>query len=258
MIARPARVRIRSRKPWVLDRRRLFGWNVRLLTRYSYCRTSAVAHPPADGHARDPAVVARSAPRWTPEAGFLRERPAGRRAPAPSRGAFADSDQHSRGSTGTGHRPRSRRSSLSHRFAEGTEARRGNAGLNRVRRAGERQRIVARLWMRLLASPSLRVGPHGPATGPTRRLDRRSRSPVHRSYKALTSNDSVRQDRPAGPGWTMPAGRAHPVDSDVDPVSCGIHSAGGWRTRRALTRRRVRRADQGGGTTGESRARSRR
>jgi hypothetical protein len=32
-IARPARVRIRSRKPWVLARRRLFGWKVRLLTR---------------------------------------------------------------------------------------------------------------------------------------------------------------------------------------------------------------------------------
>jgi len=30
--ARPARVRIRSRKPWVLARRRLFGWYVRLLT----------------------------------------------------------------------------------------------------------------------------------------------------------------------------------------------------------------------------------
>jgi hypothetical protein len=30
--ARPARVRMRSRKPWVLARRRLFGWNVRLLT----------------------------------------------------------------------------------------------------------------------------------------------------------------------------------------------------------------------------------
>lgn len=33
MIARPARVRIRRRKPWVLARRRLLGWNVRLLTR---------------------------------------------------------------------------------------------------------------------------------------------------------------------------------------------------------------------------------
>lgn len=31
-IARPARVRMRNRKPWVLARRRLFGWNVRLLT----------------------------------------------------------------------------------------------------------------------------------------------------------------------------------------------------------------------------------
>lgn len=34
-MARPARVRMRSRKPWVLARRRLFGWKVRLLTRYS-------------------------------------------------------------------------------------------------------------------------------------------------------------------------------------------------------------------------------
>jgi hypothetical protein len=31
-IARPARVRIRRRKPCVLCRRRLFGWKVRLLT----------------------------------------------------------------------------------------------------------------------------------------------------------------------------------------------------------------------------------
>lgn len=31
-MARPARVRIRWRKPWFLARRRLFGWNVRLLT----------------------------------------------------------------------------------------------------------------------------------------------------------------------------------------------------------------------------------
>jgi hypothetical protein len=29
MMARPARVRMRSRKPWVLARRRLFGWKVR-------------------------------------------------------------------------------------------------------------------------------------------------------------------------------------------------------------------------------------
>ena len=31
-IERPARVRMRSRKPWVFARRRLFGWKVRLLT----------------------------------------------------------------------------------------------------------------------------------------------------------------------------------------------------------------------------------
>jgi hypothetical protein len=34
-MARPARVRMRSRKPWVFARRRVFGWKVRLLTRYS-------------------------------------------------------------------------------------------------------------------------------------------------------------------------------------------------------------------------------
>ena len=34
-IARPARVRMRRRKPWVLARRRLFGWKVRLVTRVS-------------------------------------------------------------------------------------------------------------------------------------------------------------------------------------------------------------------------------
>ena len=33
MIARPARVRMRRRKPWVRLRRRLLGWKVRLLTR---------------------------------------------------------------------------------------------------------------------------------------------------------------------------------------------------------------------------------
>ena len=32
MMARPARVRMRRRKPWVFARRRLFGWYVRLLT----------------------------------------------------------------------------------------------------------------------------------------------------------------------------------------------------------------------------------
>jgi hypothetical protein len=37
-MARPARVRIRSRKPWVFERRRLFGWKVRLLTGISPLR----------------------------------------------------------------------------------------------------------------------------------------------------------------------------------------------------------------------------
>jgi hypothetical protein len=47
--ARPARVRMRSRNPCVLARRRLFGWNVRLLTgdsRYGYTdKTDAQIRP---------------------------------------------------------------------------------------------------------------------------------------------------------------------------------------------------------------------
>ena len=46
-IARPARVRIRRRKPWVLARRRLFGWKVRLLTRVSNY-IGWVSHVPRD------------------------------------------------------------------------------------------------------------------------------------------------------------------------------------------------------------------
>jgi hypothetical protein len=51
MTARPARVRIRSRKPWTFARRRLFGWNVRLLTGAPGCssdqlRIKANCHAP--------------------------------------------------------------------------------------------------------------------------------------------------------------------------------------------------------------------
>lgn len=44
-IARPDRVRMRSRKPCVLARRRLFGWNVRLLTGGSDSRGDPVSTP---------------------------------------------------------------------------------------------------------------------------------------------------------------------------------------------------------------------
>src|SRR4051795_7871113 len=112
MIARPARVRIRSRKPWVLDRRRLFGWNVRLLTRYSHYTTSAGGAPPPPG---PPAGAGGGGAGPTPRA------PGGAPAAAPGAapgdprklvpaettrqagltcaeaGRPADSDQHSRG-----------------------------------------------------------------------------------------------------------------------------------------------------------------
>jgi hypothetical protein len=59
-IARPARVRMRRRNPWVFARRRLFGWKVRLLTtgspdtaRQSYCPrrglTARRTHPQLTG-----------------------------------------------------------------------------------------------------------------------------------------------------------------------------------------------------------------
>ena len=50
-IARPARVRIRRRKPWVLARRRLFGWKVRLLTRCLRCCQADGGRLPACGFA---------------------------------------------------------------------------------------------------------------------------------------------------------------------------------------------------------------
>jgi hypothetical protein len=48
-IARPARVRIRRRKPWVLARRRLFGWNVRLVTTTPLTRGSRSTAQPWSG-----------------------------------------------------------------------------------------------------------------------------------------------------------------------------------------------------------------
>jgi hypothetical protein len=58
--ARPARVRIRSRNPWVFARRRLFGWNVRLLTCRCLpcgsfrCATRGRDQPADRGHAQLP------------------------------------------------------------------------------------------------------------------------------------------------------------------------------------------------------------
>lgn len=43
-MARPARVLMRWRKPWFLARRRLFGWNVRLLTMLAFVGSSHARH----------------------------------------------------------------------------------------------------------------------------------------------------------------------------------------------------------------------
>lgn len=62
MMARPARVRMRSRKPWVFARRRLFGWKVRLLTSgsplsYPWAKIAGVASGPRSSRFQ---VVSRS------------------------------------------------------------------------------------------------------------------------------------------------------------------------------------------------------
>src|SRR4051794_16428616 len=138
MIARPARVRIRSRKPWVLDRRRLFGWNVRLLTRYSHYTTSTGARPPGGGRATGTGT---------------------RREPVPRPRIC---HQHSRESAGTG--------GLSGTDCPGPPpaARTRGAAPRTVRdapRGAPRAApgLVAGLWTRLLASPSPNTGHRRPA-----------------------------------------------------------------------------------------------
>src|SRR4051812_27589921 len=131
---------MRSRNPWVFDRRRLFGWNVRLLTRYSHYMTSAVrirrgaggrgaggrrcAAPP-----RPPELVTADAERPQTPASITEE-----------------TQRPTAGHVPTSHGPPGRG-----RCACGAPSRRARA----------RSPIVAGLWMRLLASPSLRVGRQG-------------------------------------------------------------------------------------------------
>ena len=57
-IARPARVRMRSLKPCVFARRRLFGWNVRLLTATpeSGCVSWVARPPPRSAAGRSPSL----------------------------------------------------------------------------------------------------------------------------------------------------------------------------------------------------------
>src|SRR6476620_8174792 len=59
---RPARVRIRRRNPWVLARRRLFGWKVRLLTMFLSSgggpKARVVEEPVAFGCHRKPMTFA--------------------------------------------------------------------------------------------------------------------------------------------------------------------------------------------------------
>ena len=62
MMARPARVRMRKRNPWVLARRRLFGWNVRLPLVTTVGLPVLGARPQPSGLRRRACRVVRSSP----------------------------------------------------------------------------------------------------------------------------------------------------------------------------------------------------
>src|SRR4051812_10668024 len=139
MIARPARVRIRSRKPWVLDRRRLFGWNVRLLTRYSHYTTSKVCTRrwvgtrDMDGRRGEPVPRPRTSTSIAGNADGPVSRP----------------DADFPGSTIGSH--------------PWTPTRRGTPATRPGGAPGMPVGLVAGLWTGLLASPSLHTGHRRPA-----------------------------------------------------------------------------------------------
>jgi hypothetical protein len=193
-------VRIRSRKPWVLDRRRLFGWNVRLLTRYSYGHDSAGAR--GAGGTRGP----RPGPPGTGRCD--RHRPEDQRHPC------TDSGPHSRGrrppggpSTGatdaTGRGPgdpRRRRPATS-----------GNGG-------SDLPHLVARLWTRLLASPTPRAGPDR-CSGTIRPVTQTGRAPVSFPERAADLHTCVPEDTPVPRSVRLRALRAQAVETCVDPAA---------------------------------------
>ena len=192
MIARPARVRMRSRKPWVLDRRRLFGWNVRLLTRCSHYDDGA--HPPVGGPRRVGAGGAALRTRRLVSADRP-HRSAGRPVRGPLRGRQGPStDEPSiaevRRLPVTGTTPTVHDADEVPRPAGGAPC---HARDSPARRAGCAPGVVARLWTGLLASPSLRVGLQGsgawadpvgrptavrPSSVPERAVDLRRRRPA--------------------------------------------------------------------------------
>jgi hypothetical protein len=100
-------------------------------------------------------------------------------------GPSTDSDQHSRETGSPGARPDTDSSACTRRPSRGER----RAGRGPLRRAGGTPSIVARLWMRLLASPSLRVAP--PGFLHAGRTARPMPPQYHhfRAHNALTSDD---------------------------------------------------------------------
>ena len=176
------------------------------------------AHPPVDGRARgagrgEPRPAPRklvTADRHTP--GAPRARTARRRdRPQTPTSITEEARPPETGRIPTAHGPPRRRPARA-------AARRADGPATRPPGPG----IVAGLWMRLLASPSLRVGRQGhdawadPVGHPTAEL------PVLPPERPLTCTDAVGAARHGA--RQILAGRAHPVDSDVEPVRARIHS----------------------------------
>jgi hypothetical protein len=93
-MARPARVRMRRRKPWVLARRRLFGWKVRLLTSVLRNWSGPGGLMSAGGRPDQPQSEARA--RLRTSITGMRKRPTGRRLRYASASHRVKPDQTSR------------------------------------------------------------------------------------------------------------------------------------------------------------------
>jgi hypothetical protein len=88
MMARPARVRMRRRKPWVRLRRRLLGWNVRLLTEeLPHLRSARQI-----GYGADTARIAGGAGRWQRPLGKRPSNGTGRRQTGQTDAMWPDAD----------------------------------------------------------------------------------------------------------------------------------------------------------------------
>lgn len=221
-IARPARVRMRSRKPCVFARRRLFGWNVRLLT-WGLQDVSCGIYP------RFGRQLTRRCHRWTSEPchrGPGPGHPHGRstvKSPHGTAGLIAGSNRVD----GSGRRRRSTGTPGTHRTPPGTpEAGSVTVGQARPQRPNSAHHIGPD---RLLSVLTSRIQSRHAEPGRTHRRTPRS------AVAGGPCRPSPWDGAPAGSGYasesvsTRPhssdTSRSQPVDNDVDAQRSHVHAA---------------------------------